>query len=133
MSIENKFLKFKQFWLLIGYVLIAIITQQTLTSSPVNTEINISDKFMHILGYFVLMGWFVQIYHEKRSRFLCALFFVMMGVTMEFLQGLGGIRFFEVDDMLANGLGVMLAWGLSHTIFADSLLVFERHVLKVKQ
>lgn len=131
MNIDNKYLKYKNFWLLIGYLLVAFVVYQTLTSSPMNADINISDKYMHTVGYFVLMGWFVQIFRSKQQRFLCAVFFVSMGIIMEFLQDFGGVRFYEVNDMLANGLGVIIAWGLSNTIFSDSILLFEKHVLKV--
>ena len=131
MSIDNVNLKYKNFWLLIGYMLIAVVVYQTLTSSPVNINVKVSDKFLHAMGYFVLMGWFVQIFHQKKQRLLWALFLVGMGIGMEFLQDLGGVRFYEVNDMLANGLGVLIAWALSVTKFSCILIYFEEKILKV--
>ena len=81
-------LRFKFIWLLIGYALIAFVVQQTLTPSPVSVGMHLSDKFMHTLGYFALMGWFVQIYQHSTARLIWAVFFLCMGVTLEFLQGL---------------------------------------------
>jgi VanZ family protein len=126
----DKYLNYKKTWLCIGYMLIAIVVYQTLTANPVSVGVKVSDKLLHVMGYFVLMGWFVQIYHKKLHKFLWALFFVMMGITMEFLQGWSGVRFFEVNDMIANALGVFLAWGLSATKFSECILVFEKYVLK---
>ena len=63
-------LKLKSLWLLIGYVLVAFVVLQSLTSSPVDVGIKLWDKFLHTAGYFVLMGWFVQIYHSKVSKML---------------------------------------------------------------
>jgi len=128
---DNHYLKYKNLWLFIGYVLIAFVVYQTLTAHPVSAGVEISDKFLHTVGYFVMMGWFVQIYHSKRQKFYWAVFFIAMGITMEFLQDLSGVRFYEVNDMLANGLGVLLAWGLSATGFENCILIFEKHFLKV--
>jgi VanZ family protein len=133
MSAENKYLKYRSLWLFIGYTLIVILIYQTLTDSPVSVGVSVSDKFMHTVGYFILMGWFVQVFHSKKQRFLWAIFFIAMGISMEFLQGLGGVRFYEVKDMLANGLGVVIAWVLSHTKFSNTILLFEKYVLKVNR
>ena len=131
MNAVNMHLKYKKLWLLIGFMLIAIVVYQTLTSSPINAGVQISDKFMHTVGYFILMGWFVQIYHCQPQRFFWGLFFIAMGIGMEFLQDLGGVRFYEVNDMLANGLGVLIAWFLSDTKFSHILFLFEAKILKV--
>ena len=131
MSIDVVNLKYKNLWLLIGYMLIAFVVYQTLTSSPVSVSVKVSDKFLHTVGYFVLMGWFVQIFQQQQQRFLWALFFIGMGIAMEFLQDLGGVRFYEVKDMLANGLGVLIAWALSVTKFSGILIYFEEKILRV--
>jgi len=130
MTMHN--LKYKNQWLLIGYGLIAFVVYQTLTANPMTAGVEISDKILHVFGYFVLMGWFVQICHQPKQKFYWALFFVAMGISMEFLQGWSGVRFFEVNDMLANGLGVLLAWGASFTKFSESIFTFEKCVLKVR-
>jgi len=130
-------LKFKPLWLLMGYALIAFVVMQSLTSSPVDMGVKVWDKLLHTTGYFVLMGWFVQIYHGKFSSILCGLFFISMGIGLEFLQYLGGIRYFEVNDMLANSLGVIIAWLLSYTVFSKWLYWIDgfisRHLLPSNQ
>ena len=55
-----------------------------------------------------------------------------MGIGLEFLQDLSGVRFYEVTDMLANGLGVLLAWGLSATKFSDGIFVFEKYLARTR-
>jgi glycopeptide antibiotics resistance protein len=52
-----------------------------------------------------------------------------MGVGLEFLQDLCGVRFFEVNDMLANTAGVLLAWSLVKTPFPKILFYVEQKVL----
>jgi glycopeptide antibiotics resistance protein len=53
------------------------------------------------------MFLFCQI-HARRLAY--ALGFTLMGVTLEFLQGMTGYRSFEVLDMAANTGGVALGW-----------------------
>jgi len=49
-----------------------------------------------------------------------------MGISLEFLQDWGGVRHFEVNDMIANSSGVLLAWVLVLTPFPGLLLWFEK-------
>jgi len=127
---EHEFkLSYKKLWLIIGYSLILFVIYETLTSDPVSIGIPFSDKYMHTVGYFVLMGWFVQIYHQKKQRIFWGVFFITMGISLEFLQDWGGVRYFEVNDMLANSLGVVIAWLLSNTVFSNSLFIFEKLVI----
>ena len=133
MTTANPVLKYKPLWLVIGYLMIAFVVQQTLTSSPMDTGIKFSDKFLHTVGYFGLMGWFVQIYHQKKMKIIGAVFFISMGISLEFLQGWSGVRQYELNDMLANAMGVVIAWLLSFTRFADVLSYAEVRLLKTKQ
>jgi len=119
-------LKYKLLWLSIGYLMVVFVVYSSLSTSEVVLEISVSDKLLHVLGYFGLMGWFIQIYRSRRAGFLLAALFISTGVALEFLQGLGGVRYFELADMLANTLGVLLAWVLSYTPLAGILLWFER-------
>ena len=128
----NNDLKLRPLWLLIGYMLIAYVIYETLTADPVNVDIHLpfADKYMHALGYFILMGWFVQIYHSKKAKLIGALFFIGMGIGLEFLQEMGGVRYFEVADMIANALGVFIALSLSNTVFEKSLLYIDTMIAK---
>lgn len=128
---ENPQLKYKLFWLMIGYVLVGYVIYSSLTSSPITADIDYFDKYAHTFGYFVLMGWFMQIYHTKKSVLLCAAFLIFMGVGLEFVQGLTGYRYFDVNDMLANMTGVLLAGLLIKTSFPFALYYFESRVLAI--
>jgi len=71
------------------------------------------DKLSHLLGYSGLMLWFSQLYKTTKIRSLLAVLLACLGITLEYLQGIGGIRMFEVADMLANATGVALGWILA--------------------
>ena len=92
-------------------------------------QFQLSDKVLHIMGYAVLMGWFVQVFEGRRSHFWLALGFIALGVSLELLQGMTRYRSFEYLDMLANTTGVVIAWALAATRFATLLQSFERRVI----
>jgi VanZ family protein len=116
-------LHYRKYWLGVGWLLVAMIVFMTLTPRPQDLMFGLKvwDKYLHTLGYFAMMGWFVQIYHARQQRLLLAIVLVLLGVMLEFMQYLGGVRYMEVQDMIANGLGVVIAWLLSYTPFARLL------------
>lgn len=117
-------IRYFNFWLGIGWLMILVVWYVSLTPTPPNIEIKFEhlDKVEHLLTYFILMFWFAQLYKTKQSRLFFVLFFILMGVTLEILQGLGQVRFFEYADMLANSVGVLIGWLLTRGQAKDILL-----------
>jgi hypothetical protein len=62
------------------------------------------------------MFWFCQIYLATRTRILYGVTFVAMGVALELLQGMGGLRQYEVLDMIANATGVAAGWAAARVL-----------------
>jgi glycopeptide antibiotics resistance protein len=56
------------------------------------------------------MFWFAQIYASKKIRTFHAIGFLAMGFGLEILQGMSGLREYDVLDMLANAAGVAAGW-----------------------
>ena len=129
LSAERHRFRFYSFWLLIGCALIATVLFLSLTPSPPEPfTFAFADKLEHLFAYSVLMGWLGQLYVSTRQQILWAVGFCVMGVALEFLQGWGGHRFFDVADMVANTLGVLLGWWLTRTGFAGILLRVDRRI-----
>lgn len=120
-------LRYFKSWLTIGWILVFLVCYFSLTSTPPKIDIKFEhlDKLEHMLSYLVLMTWFAQLYQTEQSRIYYALLFIVMGIMLEVLQGLGGIRFFEYMDMLANTTGVILGYLLTKGKLKDLLLSFE--------
>jgi VanZ family protein len=129
--VDNRKLRLHWLWLTLGLLYVLYILYVSLMPSP--PTLVKSDKAAHFLGYLVLMGWFSQIYSGVKVRILLALLFILLGVCIEFLQGLGGVRMFEFADMVANGFGVLVAWVLSYTPMQRGLAWFERGCLRLNQ
>ena len=101
-------------WVAIGCSMIGLVLYFSLMSNPPGVvNFPFADKFEHLLAYGLLMGWFCQIYILKKHQLMLAVLFCLMGVSLEILQGMGGHRFFEYTDMVANVTGVSLGWWLS--------------------
>ena len=115
--------RYFQLWRLLGWVLIAAVVYFSLTSSPPEIlEFAFADKLKHLLAYGVLLGWFVQLYPSRKWQLVWVVVFCLLGIVMEFAQGWGGERTFDIADMLANGGGILLAWWLSNKWLVGSLL-----------
>jgi VanZ family protein len=124
-------LKLRSFWLSVAYGLVVLVIYLSLTSDPVKINLSLlyQDKFFHALAYFVLMSWFAQIYHTNIKRNIIAIILIAVGVSLEFLQSMSPVRFFEYADMLANSTGVALGYFLTLTSAKNCLLKFEKLVL----
>ena len=130
MKAENPELRYRKLWLIIGYMLIVLVIFLSLTSSPVriNTHLPYQDKLFHALAYFSLTFWFMQIYHIRHHVFRWIMFFLCLGLLMEYLQGFEPERYSEVGDMVANTLGVAAALALSRTQLRFMLARLERYI-----
>ncbi|MCP4698130.1 MAG: VanZ family protein [Gammaproteobacteria bacterium] len=125
-------LRYSRLWLSIGCLLTGLVVYLSLTSNPPDMAVPGGDKLGHFLAYGTLMGWFVLLFPRPIYPRL-ALFFILMGVSLEVLQGMGGYRSFEYLDMLANTGGVLLGWSLiGLTPLALTLVVFERWIMNKK-
>ena len=122
----NPVLHYKRLWLIIGYLLIGYIFYSSLRPDPIEIDVAYFDKYAHTFAYFTVMGWFAQIYHRKQSVWICAATFTLMGIGIEILQGMGGVRYFDYYDMLANASGVLIAWVLSTGSFKNILSYFDQ-------
>lgn len=106
---------YKLLWLAIGWFLVGFIIWLSLTPAPPQPSFSLPgmDKIAHCFAYLVLMGWFIQLYWQRRQRAWYALSFICMGIAIEFLQANSGYRVLEAQDMLANSSGVLFAWWLA--------------------
>lgn len=115
------------FWLSIGWLMVILVISLSLAANPPELpEFHSSDKLGHLLAYFMLMGWFGQLYPAFSRQIISALSFVLMGILLEFVQGWSGYRMFDVLDMLVNTTGVLLGWWLTRTGCAGWLQQFDR-------
>ena len=134
MAIEH--LRFWRLWLFLGLLLVALVFVGSLMSVPASVEpFMLPDKVLHTLAYACLMAWFAQIYRHDLTRLLLVIGLIIMGIGIEFIQGMFSHRHFELLDMIANTSGVVLAWALAYTWVGNVLCWTEgfycRKVLRI--
>jgi VanZ family protein len=101
-------MRLRHLWLTTGFVLtMAVIVAFLMPNPPDVAEFKGSDKLGHFAAYAIMTLWFAHIYVRKRVRWALALAFVMLGVTLEYLQGLSGYRTFEYADVAAKAAEVL--------------------------
>lgn len=114
-------------WRIIGWMIVAAIIYGSLTPTPIDIPIHEGDKLGHMLAYSGLMTWFMQLY-TRNAHIRLAVLCVSLGIAMEYAQLLSGYRDFEYLDMVADGVGVSIAWLLGGTAVSRVLAGLERRI-----
>ncbi len=116
----------RRVWHAIGVGLILLVIWLSLTPQPIGIPVEHGDKVGHFAAYATLMFWFAQLDARQRTRLGYAIFFVALGVALEFAQRLTDYRLFDVTDMVANAIGVLLGWASAPPRGPDVLRLVER-------
>ncbi|MBI5074989.1 MAG: VanZ family protein [Nitrospirae bacterium] len=82
----------------------------------------------HIIAYAILMFYFAQLIINSRIGWFIAGFFVLMGIVLEYLQGMSGYRTFSYYDMFANCMGVSIGFIVSKTPLVNTLEHIDRKI-----
>lgn len=118
-------LQHRAVWLRLAWLCLIVIVTLSLISIPKIADLSIKniDKIEHTISYFVLMFLFAQCYPSTITRGSYALFFILLGVSLEFLQGFTATRQFEYADMIANSAGVILGFMLGDS-FLKKIVIY---------
>lgn len=119
-------LRWFKVWLALGICLIAAVFYLSLTPVSMPMPQEHFDKLYHAATYTLMMAWFIQLYRGARSYLLLACGFIVMGASIEVLQGFHPMRYFDVLDMLANAVGVVVVWIFAGGRLATLLWRLER-------
>ncbi len=107
---------YQKIWLFLGQLYILFIFSASLLTVPeVNINIAFLDKIVHFLLYFLLVGWFIQLYPQSHSKRIIVIAAISMGMLIEILQGMTLYRSFELADELANSIGAISAFTLDRS------------------
>lgn len=116
-------------WSAIGWGFVALVVYLSLMRAPSDIAPKVFDVG-HLVAYAWLMLWFGQIHQLARMRLLIGALLCLLGIGIEFAQGLTGHRTFDQADMIMNALGVGVGLLLAQTPLQNALEVLERRVLR---
>ena len=114
-------LRLRKAWLACGYAFIALVIYLSLTPSPIQAPSIGGVKTGHLIAYAWLMLWFSQAYRGAGVRLAWAIGFVLLGISLEYAQGMTDYRTFAYSDMVDNAIGVLIGGALAWTPLGDVL------------
>jgi hypothetical protein len=116
----------RRFWLACGYGFVVLVVYLSLTPEPVSTP-NIDEvKSGHLLAYAWLMWWFAQLVAPRPARIKLATLLVLLGIGLEYAQGMTEHRTFAYSDMRDNTFGVIAGWIVALTPAGRVLAALDR-------
>lgn len=125
--------RYRYLWVVCGCLLLAAIVYASLTSSIPVPHKNHADKLLHAGSYLILMLWWLQLYPRLLMRLLLALMFIALGAGIEVLQSYHPLRYFDVADMIANALGVLLGLIMGLYCAGEWLLKVEHFFIRIQE
>lgn len=125
-------LRLREVWLVVGWILVALIIYLSLRPGPLSLTATLNDKMQHVMAYAVLMFWFGNLYLRKSMQWRYAVGFVLLGVALEFIQLASGYRSFDPGDMVADAIGVTAGWLLAPPRTPPMLEAIESLVFRLK-
>lgn len=115
-------------WLALGWLLVLLVMVLSLAPVSIVVPVDEGDKIGHVAAYAALMLWFANLFETLDRRSMFAIGFVALGVVLEFVQGWTGYRTFDVADMAANAVGVVVGWVLAPPRLPNFLRRMEKFV-----
>jgi VanZ family protein len=115
MGEEDRSLRYRPLWLAIGLALVALVIYLSLaTEAPDPGRIE-GVKSGHFTAYLILMLWFSQIFQGWWQRLAIGVALTLLGIGLEYAQGMTTYRTFAYTDMRDNALGVVLGMAAAAT------------------
>ncbi|MEO7066170.1 MAG: VanZ family protein [Rhodanobacter sp.] len=118
-------------WVTLGAAFMAWTLWMALTPDPdITLTFPDGDKVLHAITFTCLMGWWGNVYAGRRARVWAALGCLAFGVFIEFAQWQDPPRDADAFDVLADGIGILIALALLHTPLAKVLASGEALLLR---
>ena len=90
-----------------------------------------SDKLGHLLAYFTLSAWAMQIFRTRRAQALAALSLFALGLSVEYAQAhFTTTRQGDPRDAIANSLGILLGLIFSSPRLARLLVSLDSRLFR---
>ena len=119
-------LRWHRAWVALGGTIMLWVLWMALRPDPgITLDFPYGDKLLHASTFTCLMGWWGNVYRPRRARGWAALGCLAFGVFVEFAQWLDPPRDADALDVLADGVGIVIALALLRTPLASVLASVE--------
>lgn len=132
--VSMRALRWPRVWLGVwALMILAVIVLSLMPKPPIPPTLTIG-KLDHLIAYFALAAFAVQIYMRRRVQLGAAFALVLLGIALEFAQGyFTTYRHMAAYDALIDALGVALGTATAWTRLATTLLWIERRLTRAPQ
>ena len=124
-------LRFLRLWKGIGALFILAAFILSLGPDVTPSGIPHIDKVVHATSYTGLTFWFLMVY-PRRHHWWIAVGFVVMGAMIEVLQYFIPYHMAEVNDAIANTIGVTIGWLLTLTPLGSVLAWVDGRLARLR-
>jgi VanZ family protein len=121
-------LRFPKLWSFLGWLLVTGVIVGSLMPGQALQGIQVSDKFMHAVAYFVLMVWFAGFYRHGAYPVIATVL-LALGLALDLLQLLTATRSFDWYDVAMNSGGVIAGFVLSTVLLGGWCQRVEQRLL----
>jgi VanZ family protein len=105
-------LRFPKVWSVLGWLLVLGVIVGSLMPGRAMPDVSLNDKLQHASVYLLLMVWFAGFY-ARRFYVAIAIVLCALGIGLDLLQGLTATRSFELYDIMADLVGIVIGFGLA--------------------
>lgn len=91
-----------------------------------------NDKVGHLLAYFTLMAFAVQLQDVSGDWSRAAFGLLLLSIVLEFLQQASGLRRGDIHDVYANAIGIVLGALTALTPARTWLLAIDRRISRTR-
>ncbi|HEY8328980.1 MAG TPA: VanZ family protein [Rhodanobacter sp.] len=124
-------LRWHRAWVALGGAIMLWVLWMALRPDPgIALDFPYGDKLLHATTFICLMGWWGNVYRARRARGWAALGCLGFGVFIEFAQWLDPPRDADALDVLADGVGIVIALMLLRTSLASVLASVEARSMR---
>ena len=113
-------------WLALGWLGVVAALVFSLGPATPQGPGHHADKLVHLTGYATLMYWWAQLYVTLPQRVRVGAALVLLGIVIEWLQGLTPTRDPDVWDVLANTVGIAMGGWIAYRS-ANLLQLYSRY------
>ena len=123
-------LRYPLLWLALGWLLVIGVCVGSLIPGDMLPTISIRDKLLHAGSYFLLMTWFAGLYRRRHHAVIAAVL-LGLGIALDLIQGGTATRTFDLRDILANALGILLGLVLALWFLEGWCQRLERRLMAI--
>ena len=113
-------------------ILLVIVLSLVTNDSLRQVDFIGNDKIGHLLAYFTLMAFAVQLQDVSSDWSRAAFGLLLLSIVLEFLQQASGLRRGDIHDVYANAIGIVLGALTALTPARTWLLAIDRRISRTR-